>query len=171
MGSIERTVQKLLRQSFETLIVLLVLAFLVRQFVALSYWVSDSQVGPSVQVGDLVLGYRLPFLFNAERAMKKGQIVSHNCPNDQSLCLGRVLAVEGDRLQIDSDGKISVNGEESKWPIVGAAKNQEKPLDTVVTPGQFYSSAWGLVPSDKVESQIVFLWFSSQNKAFLRSVH
>lgn len=169
MGSIERTVQKLLRQSFETLIILFVLAFLVRQYVALSYWVSDSRVEPAIQIGDLVLGYKLPYLVHPQKAVKKGNIVAHTCPNDSSLCLGRVLAVEGDRLQVDSNGKVTVNGQDSSWSL-GASAKVEKPADLVVTPGHFYSSVWGLVPTDKIESEIVFLWFSSQKKSFLRSL-
>ncbi len=170
MGSIEQTVQKLLRQSFETLVILFILAFLVRQYVALSYWVSDSRIEPAVHMGDLVLGYRLPFLFNPEKAIKKGQIVAHRCPADQSLCLGRILAVEGDRVQVAADGQITVNSQLTSWTLAGEAAKAEKPADLVVTPGHFYSSAWGLVPSDKIESQIVFLWFSTQKKAFLHSV-
>lgn len=170
MGSIEQTFQKLLRQSFETLIILFILAFLVRQYVALSYWVSDSRVEPGVSVGDLVLGYRLPFLLDSGKAIERGQIVSHTCPESQSLCLGRVIGVEGDRVQLDSSGQVTVNGELSKWPLSESAKI-EKPADLVVNPGHFYSSVWGLVPSSQVESRIVFLWFSTQKKSFLKAVH
>lgn len=169
MGSIEQTVQRLLRQSFETVLVLLVLAFLVRQYVALSYWVSDSRIEPAVKIGDLILGYKLPFLFQNEKAVKRGQIVAHACPVDQSLCLGRVLGVEGDRIQIDSNGNLTVNGEASRWALSSAAK-MEKPADLVVTPGFFYSSVWGLVPSYKIESQIIFRWFSTENKDFLQAL-
>lgn len=170
MGSIEQTFQKLLRQSFETLIVLFILAFLVRQYVALSYWVSDSRIEPTVHIGDLVLGYRLPYLFNNEKAVKRGQVVAHICPQDPSLCLGRVIGVEGDRIQLDHTGQLNINGESSKWSLAEKAKI-EKPVDLVVTPGHFYSSVWGLVPSAKIESQIVFLWFSTQKKGFLRAIH
>ena len=170
MGSIEQTLQRLLRQSFETLIILFVLAFLVRQYVALSYWISDSRIEPAIYIGDLALGYRLPFLFNHEKAVKKGQVVAHKCPNDQSLCLSRVLGIEGDRVVVSANGEVEINGSASDWSLAAASKT-EKPMDLVVTPGHFYSSVWGLVPSNRIEAQLVFVWFSTHQKSFLKPIH
>ncbi len=171
----------LLRYSLQAFGIILLLAIFIRSFVLSSYVMSGAAMLPSIWPGDFLLAAKW-----GTRELKRGAVVALRCPHShEKLCLKRVVALPGDRLEIRA-GRLVLNGQESverhsgpftteftsggSWAIW--PDTDGKSLAAVVVPPQKVfllndkredrddSRSWGPVPEDLIESRVLGVWMS-----------
>jgi signal peptidase I len=164
--------QKLLREYAESLVFAILAALLIRSFVLSPYAITTNTMVPTLQPGDLLLAYRLPFGVKlghwtlGGRAPTVGEVVAFRCPGESGRhCVKRVAGVPGDRVEIKEDG-VWLNGRlrthASAIPTFG-------PI--VVPPDTFFvlnddlisftdSRQFGAVPLESVEGRVDVIWLS-----------
>lgn len=111
-----------LREHAESLILVVVLALLVRWTVVSTFIVRSDALNPNLIKGDVVLGLKPPFgmkLFGAYEVFKgrsphRGELVVYPCANSNQLCLKRVIALPGDRVEMIRQ-RLFVNGEVCRY--------------------------------------------------------
>jgi signal peptidase I len=113
----------LLRDYSEALLLALLLALVLRQFVFSAYRVSNIMMEPGLRLGDFILGYKLPYGMNVpfsgqhigQTSPHRGDVVIFKCPTHaDSTCVKRAVAVAGDRVEIRGQ-RLIVNGAQSKY--------------------------------------------------------
>ncbi|MGR0221717.1 signal peptidase I [Agromyces sp. ZXT2-6] len=67
---------------------------------------SDS-MRPALQPGDVLLGTRV----RRRTRLRHGEILVYRVPEEPGTRIRRLIAVPGDRVRIEEDGGVSVNGE------------------------------------------------------------
>lgn len=156
---IRRSSSNYLRQSFEFLVVILFLAFIVRSFLLTSYRVSSPVMMPRLLQGDFLVvskstyGMNVPFTGYqlGQRIPRRGEIIIFRSPEDESLhYVGRVMGVPGDRLEMRAN-MLSINNEQAQYYAVESrAFSNEGRMD--VLEEQF---SWGrfLVMLDSSKTQ------------------
>jgi signal peptidase I len=177
--------QKSLRDYAESLMFALVLALVVRFFVVTPYAIATGAMAPSLEPGDFVMAYRLPFgvrLFGLHwggRLPLRGELISFQCPGEfDRQCIKRVIGLDGDRIEI-IDGRFLFNGRLIK--MVSDTVPSFGPL--IVPPGSVFvlnddlsiltdSRTIGVIPVDTIEGQVFGIWLSIawQTKNFLPAV-
>ncbi len=117
------SILRLLRDYSESLLLALILALILRQFVFASYRISNVMMEPSLRLGDFILGYKLPFGVNlpfggrhlGQSVPRRGEVVIFKCPmNIETSCVKRVVALAGDRIEIRGQ-RLTVNGVQAKY--------------------------------------------------------
>ncbi len=119
----------LLREHAESLILVIILALLVRWTVVSSYIVKSDALNPNYLKGDVVLGLKPPFGLNLfgeidllkGRTPRRGELVTYSCPESNQLCLKRVVAIPGDRVEMVKQ-RLIVNGEVCKYRSLGEGR-------------------------------------------------
>lgn len=123
-------VQSVLREYSEGLILAVLFAVILRSFVITAYRIPSEAMAPSLQKGDFVFAYRLPFgmrLPFVEKKVgvgkpKRGEVVVFECPHrQQEWCIKRIIGLEGDRIEIRGE-RLVVNGELATYQPEGAGK-------------------------------------------------
>lgn len=180
----KRQTSFLLLYALQTIGVVLLVAVLIRVFFISSYAMSGESMIPSVLPGDFLLAQKLK-----SGRVDRGDLVVLRCPgNKDSVCLRRVIALEGDRVEFVK-GRLTVNGTSSyerrlegdqvaesieggAWSIWSEPISQPTELQPEVVPPQHVfvmndrrgdkedSRQWGSVPLDSVESRIFLVWLS-----------
>ncbi len=122
MARVHRTRELVLhffRDYFETLGVVLLCCLALRWIVISPYRASDDSMAPTVLRGDGVLGFKLPygldlpslnFRWPTTGSMEVGDLVILRDPESKRSFLRRIIAVEGDRVQV-REGRVFRNGE------------------------------------------------------------
>jgi signal peptidase I len=117
------SVKLILREYAEALIVAILLALFLRGYVVSAYKVPTTSMNPTLQVGDFIFGYKLPYGFQLPftkyrvegRKPVRGDIMIFKCPhNREASCVKRVVAIAGDRIEIRKK-RVIVNGEIAKY--------------------------------------------------------
>lgn len=173
----------LLRYALQTLGIVVIVAVVLRLMVVSSYVMSGSSMLPNIWPGDFLIGQR----WHAVN-LSRNEVVIVRCPSSSRICMKRVVAVEGDRVEFKK-GKLHVNGFEVKqsplgsdfvvesimgrsrsiWPDVSQTIEDVKPI--IVPPQHVYllndkrsdredSRAWGPVPLAQVEARAGLIWLS-----------
>ena len=93
----------------------LCLAFLLRTFVVMPYYVPSGSMRDTIQEGDMLVGEKVSLLFEEPA---QGDIVTFESPVDGETLIKRVVAVGGQTVDI-VDGSVYVDGEELDEPYVG----------------------------------------------------
>lgn len=108
-----------IRENVEALIIALILALFIRTFIVQAFKIPTGSMLDTLQIGDHILvnkfiyGIKLPFVQKTLIPVskpKKGDIVVFIYPIDKRDFIKRVVAVEGDTLEIRNK-KIYINGE------------------------------------------------------------
>jgi signal peptidase I len=172
----------LLRYSLQSFGAILILAILIRTFFFSSYVMSGSAMLPTIWPGDFLVASRIRV-----KEVKRGEVVALRCPaNRDKLCLKRVVALAGDRVEFRGEGLV-VNGQAAKYipngtfeieAVAGGswaiwpAKSLNLPSEAVVIPPlAIYllndkradpddSRAFGPVTVDYLEARVVGVWMS-----------
>lgn len=100
---------KLLKSTLYVLIIILASASLAATLFMPVVEITDSSMKPLLNDGDIVLTIK-------KQSLNKGDIVAFYHGN--KILIKRVIAVEGDIVNIDKDGKVYVNAEELKESYV-----------------------------------------------------
>lgn len=108
----------LLREHAESLLLVLVLALILRWLVVSAYVVRSDSLFPTALQGDVVMGLRMPFGVSLPgwgklltgRPPKRGELAVFECPGSEGLCLKRVVAVAGDRVEMVAQ-RLVLNGQ------------------------------------------------------------
>ncbi|MEZ4872205.1 MAG: signal peptidase I [Bdellovibrionales bacterium] len=112
------TLKRIARVYAEIIILAVLLAVFLRAFVVSIYKVPTVSMAPTFLVGDVLVGYKLPFSkFVSDRLakIKRGDVLVFNCPgNGEKSCLGRVIGLPGDRILVHS-GQLTINGKELNY--------------------------------------------------------
>lgn len=115
------------RELLETVLLAVVIALVIRQFVLEVYRVQGSSMEATLQTGERVLVNR--FLYRWVREPRPGDIVVFQYPKDPDRdFIKRVVAVAGDVVEIKS-GRVHVNGQLfAEAPGVLAVDEDEAPV-------------------------------------------
>ena len=174
------------RYSLQSFAVILLLAIFIRSFLFTSYVMSGSAMLPTIWPGDFLIGGKVRV-----REVKRGDVVALRCPlYKDKLCLKRVVALPGDRVEFQGDILV-INGQKAQYFPIGAFKTElvagsswaiwpEPSTNSstaatvaavVVPPLNLYlvndkradrddSRTWGPVTLDFLEARITRVWMS-----------
>ncbi|MGZ3771064.1 MAG: signal peptidase I [Bdellovibrio sp.] len=122
------------RDYLTTLIMAVISALLVRNFLVTAYKVPSGSMQPTLKSGDLIFSSRISYGFSAPFTQKKwqeslpdrGDVVVFSYSNQPGVnYVKRVIGLPGDRVQI-TKGYLTVNDEPLKYQKV-AAQNEDNP--------------------------------------------
>ena len=173
------SVKLVLREYAESLILALLLALFLRFFVVSAYRIPSDSMSPTLLKGDFVLAYKLPYGVRipfldqkwAGRAPYRGEVVVFRCPGRlRSTCLKRVVALEGDRVEL-RDGELWVNERPAEKEGAGPGTSVANYGPVVVPPGHFFalsddlmakedSRRGGAVAVNELEGRVFLIWLS-----------
>ena len=175
------------RQNFESLLVAVVVALLVRSSVVEAFWVPSGSMLPTIQIGDhlfvnkLAYGMHLPFVgkeVTQWRPLHRDDIVVFTSPVDHKTDLiKRIIAVEGDTVEIRNK-HLYINGQVVPDPHANFTDPHVR--DTVprdnfgpvtVPAGKFFvmgdnrdqsydSRYWGFADASDVKGKATFIYWS-----------
>lgn len=168
------------KEWIEPLLIALVVALFIRQFVAEPFKIPSGSMIPTLTIGDhlfvnkFVYGPRIPFtdsrLFTGKEP-KRGEVIVFKYPKDESKnYIKRVVGLQGDKIEIKK-GKLLINDQpvliteqetndekeqNVRWPFSGKPKLLEEQLGTVKHSIQYLEDQSGknfgpvLVPKESV---------------------
>ena len=162
-----------IKETVETIVIALLLAFVIRTFVVETFWIPSGSMKPNLQVGDRIMAYK--FLYNLNW-VKRGDIIVFKYPlNPKKDFVKRAIGLPGDVVQI-REKKVFVNGKEIKEPYVIHNDNWEVgfPRDDYgpvkVPPGSLFmlgdnrdssddSRFWGFVPEKNIIGEAFLIYW------------
>ena len=184
----KRIVKSKPRELIEALIIALILALVIREFVVQAFKIPSKSMEKTLLVGDHILvwkcyyGVRVPFTENwlvHFRHPKRGDIIVFTPPHDPTKdFIKRVIGVPGDTLEMKND-QVFVNGTPITEPYVNPPKRAyiySNFPPTKIPQGMLFamgdnrgesydSRGWGLLPEKKVKGKafiIYFPWISKE---------
>jgi signal peptidase I len=106
----------------------------ISQYVVMATEVDGDSMVPTLESGDRLLLERFAYRLGSPR---RGEIVAVKLPEEEDLMVKRVIALSGERIQIQG-GRVHVNGR----------KLTERYLsrDTVTDPGGLHTNAYAVLP-------------------------
>lgn len=111
-----------------SIVVAVVLAFLIRQFIVELYVVDGPSMRPTLESHERLVVNKFIYHF---RAPERGEIVVFRYPRDPSRdFIKRVIAIPGDTIEI-KDGNVFVNGQLQQEPYILSKSYMDYPLSTV----------------------------------------
>ena len=102
----------------EAIVIVGILVFLLRSLVISPFRVESGAMNPTLLVGDVFFGFRLPFGLRfpglntqilTGRAPQQGEVVTFQWPKSEETVVARVLGVPGDEVEV-SNGEVIING-------------------------------------------------------------
>jgi signal peptidase I len=158
------------RENLQILIVALVIAVVVRIFVAEPRFIPSDSMVPTLQVGDRLVIEKLSYHWHSP---DRGDIVVFQPPKilaeygyrgDRAF-IKRVIGQPGDRVQVKA-GKVYLNGEALQEGYIAAAPKYEMPEVVVPEHSLFVmgdnrnnsndSHIWGFLPEENIIGRAVF---------------
>jgi len=83
-----------IKETVETIVIALLLAFVIRTFVVETFWIPSGSMKPNLQVGDRIMAYK--FLYNLNW-VKRGDIIVFKYPlNPKKDFVKRAIGLPGD---------------------------------------------------------------------------
>ncbi len=111
-----------------SIVVALVLAFFIRQFIVELYVVDGPSMRPTLQSQERLVVNKFIYRF---RAPQRGEVIVFRYPRDPSRdFIKRVIAVPGDTIEI-KDGRVFVNQQLMNEPYILEKTLSDYPLSTV----------------------------------------
>ncbi|WP_353673174.1 signal peptidase I [Synechocystis sp. LKSZ1] len=164
---------KSLRENSLLLLIALVMAFLIRTFVAEPRYIPSDSMLPTLERGDRLVVEKLSYHFHGPRV---GEVVVFSPPDSlqnqgydsHQAFIKRVIATEGETIAVQ-DGVVYRNREPLSEPYILEAPHYFLP-PLVVPDGQLFvmgdnrnnsndSHVWGFLPCDHVIGHAVFRFF------------
>ncbi|MCD6574456.1 signal peptidase I [Candidatus Aerophobetes bacterium] len=162
-----------IKETVETVVIALVLAFLIRTFVVQTFWIPSGSMEPTLLVGDRIMAYKL---FYGISKVKRGDILIFKFPLDpRKDFVKRVIGLPGDTIEI-RDKKVYINGKRLIEPYVfhsdrwntGFPRDEYGPVK--VPPGSLFvlgdnrdssedSRYWGYVPQKNIIGEVFLIYW------------
>ena len=111
-------------------LLLLLVALLLRAYVAEPFAIPSESMAPTLRPGDHVLVEKLSYRFGSPR---RGDLVVFRAPDGGSLAVKRIVGLAGDRVAIE-DGVLAVNGRLQREPYVDQSSIDSVYFGPVVVP-------------------------------------
>ena len=103
--------KSVVREYVEAILIAVVLALLIRQFIVQAFKIPSGSMIPTLLVGDHLLVNKFIYRY---RSPRRGEIVVFKFPQDRETdFIKRVIALPGEEVHL-RDGKLYVNGEETE---------------------------------------------------------
>ncbi|MBF2015421.1 MAG: signal peptidase I [Rivularia sp. T60_A2020_040] len=170
-----------LRENLILITIALVLAFLIRTFIAEPRYIPSDSMLPTLHTGDRLVVEKISYRFNSP---KFGDIIvfqpppelqRRGYPEDQAF-IKRVIGTPGDTLQID-DGKVYVNAKQLEEDYIKEPPSQPFPL-IQVPPNQYFmmgdnrndsndSRYWGFLPKENMIGKATFRFWPLDRIGFI----
>jgi len=162
-----------IKETVETIVIALVLAFLIRTFIMGTFWIPTGSMIPYLDINDRIMAYKLLYNINW---VKRGDIIVFKYPlNPKKDFVKRTIGLPGDVVKI-REKKVFINGEELKEPYAYHSDNWEVgfPRDDYgpikVPPGSLFmmgdnrdssddSRFWGFVPKKNIVGEAFFVYW------------
>jgi len=176
-------------QWVQSVAVALVLALTIRHFLFEPFKIPSGSMIPTLQVGDkilvnkFILGVRIPFTYKKvlvpRKPMRGDVVVFRSATGERKDLVKRVVGLPGERIKIDDDGRVLVNGEPvTNHPFI--AKNtyynqrefgEYATTREVTVPEDSYfvlgdnsrhsrdSRNWGFLPLSHIKGRVVCVWW------------
>lgn len=172
----------LVRYTLQSAATIVLAAVLIRVFLVSSYVMTGESMLPTVWPGDFLVATKWKM-----DSPKRGEVVALKCPGKEGTCLKRVVALPGDRVEMQN-GVLFVNGEAGLqkkvsdelaserfsgrgWVIWPSAQVRTAVEPLVVPPRHVYllndrrgdegdSRSWGTVSFDELEGKVKYVWLS-----------
>ncbi len=173
----------------QSIAVALVLALTIRHFLFEPFKIPSGSMIPTLQIGDkilvnkFILGVRVPFtfkrLFVPRKPMRGEVVVFRSATGERKDIVKRVVGLPGERIKIDDDGRILVNGEPvTNHPFIADNKyynhrefGEYGTTSEVTVPEDSYfvlgdnskhsrdSRTWGFLPLSHIKGRVVCVWW------------
>lgn len=165
------------RETIETIVWALVLAFLLRTFVIQAFWIPSGSMIPTLEPGDRVIvlkfWYSLP-----GKSPERGDIVVFKYPVDPRRdFIKRVIGISGDVVEM-REGRVFINHKEISEPYVQNLDSYEMEALSV-PPNQLFCLGdnrpnsqdgrfWGFVPMKYLRGPALFRYWPPSRVGVLR---
>jgi signal peptidase I len=149
---------RMVREVLET-ITLTILMFMVFRFAVQNYRVDGHSMAPTLQDQQYILVDKAAYLFHPPQ---RGDIIVFAYPVDPTQdYVKRIIGIPGDRVQVDQNGVVSVNGVKLNEPYISASPDPYAPTNMVLRADQYFvlgdnrgdssdSRVWGPVPRQNI---------------------
>ncbi len=119
-----RKQKSVLRENVESIVIAIVLAFIMRQFVVQAFKIPSGSMEETLQIGDHILVNKFLYRFSSP---KLADVIVFKYPwEDNRDFIKRIVAVPGDRIEIRNK-EVLVNGEPIKEPYVAPDPRRTRP--------------------------------------------
>ncbi len=169
------------RENLGLVAIALVLAFLIRTFIAEPRYIPSDSMVPTLHTGDRLLVEKVSYIFNPphlgdiivfqppEELQRKGY------PKDQAF-IKRVIGEPGEIIRVNA-GKVYINGESLQEDYIAEPPNQ--PFPPVVVPeNEFFvmgdnrndsndSRYWGFLPRKNIIGRAIFRFWPLNRIGFI----
>lgn len=171
------------RETIETIVIALVLAFLIRTFVVQTFWIPSGSMEQTLLVGDRIMAYKLFYSMNN---VQRGDIVIFKFPLDtRKEFVKRAIGLPGDVIEI-VDKTVFVNGNKLVESYVVHADRRnvgfprdrygpvEVPADHLFVLGDNRDASedsryWGYVPAKNLTGEVFLIYWSPWRVRIIRA--
>jgi len=172
-----------IKETVETVVIALVIAFLVRTFIVQTFWIPSGSMEPTLQVGDRIMAYKL---FYGIDKVKRGDIIIFKFPLDPKKdFVKRAIGLPGDVVEI-RDKKVYINGKKLIEPYVihsdrwnvGFPRDEYGPVkvppDSLFVLGDNRDSSedsryWGYVPKENIIGEVFLIYWPPWRVKIIKS--
>jgi len=162
-----------IRETVETVVIALVLAFLIRSFIVETFWIPSGSMEPTLMVGDRIMAYKIFYGINR---VKRGDIIIFKFPLDPKKdFVKRVIGLPGDTIEIRKK-EVYVNKKRLIEPYAVHSDNWDTgfprdeygpvkvPSDSLFVLGDNRDSSedsryWGYVPKENIIGKAFLIYW------------
>lgn len=162
-----------IKETIETVIIALVIAFLIRTFVVQTFYIPSGSMEPTLLVGDRIMAYKL---FYGLEDVERGDIIVFEFPlNPKKDYIKRVIGLPGDKVEI-REKVVYINDQKllepyavhrSNWDV-GFPRDDYGPI--VVPANSLFvlgdnrdssedSRYWGYVPAENIVGEAFLIYW------------
>ncbi|HDN84601.1 MAG TPA: signal peptidase I [Candidatus Aerophobetes bacterium] len=162
-----------IKETVETVVIALVLAFLIRSFIVETFWIPSGSMEPTLMVGDRIMAYKIFYGINR---VKRGDIIIFKFPLDPKKdFVKRVIGLPGDTIEIRKK-EVYVNKKRLIEPYAVHSDNWDTgfprdeygpvkvPPDSLFVLGDNRDSSedsryWGYVPKENIIGKAFLIYW------------
>lgn len=157
----------LLREVLEVGVMTLLL-FIFVHLVVQNYYVTGPSMRPTLHTSEYILVNKAEYLLAKP---ERGDVIVFEYPLDTSVdYVKRVIGIPGDRVTVEADGQVLVDGVAIKEPYVNDLNNPYEPSTWTLKSNQYFvlgdnrgdssdSRDWGLLPSQDIIGKAVLVYW------------